>query len=102
MHYIVPSSHPSRPSFETLEDMTKDLMEATGKDYKTCRRKVRIVSHRPLFALILMFDQALARDGFRCTITGMINDMSLERVRPCGILRNAIAPARPQFTHGAF
>jgi len=25
-----------------------------------------------------MFDQALARDGFRCIITGMINQKSLE------------------------
>jgi len=53
-------------------------MEVTGKDYKASKRKVCIVSRRSFFALFLMFDQALARDGFRCIITGMINETSLE------------------------
>ena len=76
--YPHPSTHPSRPSFDTLEDMIKDSMEVTGKDYRTAKRKVRIVSHRSFFALLLIFDQALARDGFRCMITGMINRKSFE------------------------
>ena len=53
-------------------------MEVTGKDYRTAKRKVRIVSHHSFFALLLMFDQALARDGFRCIITGMIDQKSFE------------------------
>jgi len=53
-------------------------MEVTGKDYRASKRKVCIVSRRSFFALFLMFDQALARDGFRCIITGMINKKSLQ------------------------
>ena len=53
-------------------------MEVTGKDYKASKRKMCIVSCCLFFALFLMFDQALARDGFRCMITGMINQKSLE------------------------
>jgi len=77
--YPPPSSRTSRPPFETLEDMTKDSMEATGNDYRSSGRKVCIVSHRSFFAPLLMFDQALARDGFRCIITSMINYMSFKR-----------------------
>jgi len=42
--YPLPSPHPSLPSFNTLEDMTRDCMVADGKDYRTARCKVR-VSH---------------------------------------------------------
>ena len=52
-------------------------MEATGKDYRTSRGNVYIAPHCPFFALFLMFDQALAHDGFRCIITGMFNSGSL-------------------------
>jgi len=37
-----PSSHPSRPSFDTLENMTRECMMADGKDYRAARREVRI------------------------------------------------------------
>jgi len=50
--YLPPSSHSSRPFFGTLEDMTKNSMESTGKDYRTSRRKVCIVSHHSFFALL--------------------------------------------------
>ena len=43
--YPPPSSHPSRPSFDTLEAMIMVSMKATGKDYKTSRRWV------PMFPL---------------------------------------------------
>ena len=39
--YPPPSSHPSRPSFDRLEDMIKDSMECTDKDYRIIRKKVR-------------------------------------------------------------
>ena len=74
-----PLHRTSRPSFKALEDMTKDPMEATGNDYRTSGRKVCIISHRPFFAPLLMFDQALARDGFRCIITGMFDSGSLKK-----------------------
>ncbi|KAF8549144.1 hypothetical protein OG21DRAFT_1421787, partial [Imleria badia] len=61
--YPPPSLH---PSFDTLEDMIKDSMEPTGKDYRTGRKR------------------ALARDGYRCMITAMIDETSLRR---CADLR---------------
>ena len=54
-------------------------MEVTGKDYSTSRKKVCIAPHCPLFSLFLMLDQVLARDGFRCIITGMFNSGSLKK-----------------------
>ncbi|KAG6375726.1 hypothetical protein JVT61DRAFT_2571 [Boletus reticuloceps] len=53
--YQPPSTHPSRRSFETLEDMIKDTLEPTGKYYGSAKK------------------MALARDGFRCMVTGMLN-----------------------------
>ncbi|KAF9643997.1 hypothetical protein BDM02DRAFT_3122647 [Thelephora ganbajun] len=58
--YPSPSLHPSRPSYDKLEDMTRDLTKPSGKDYRTTRKK------------------ALARDGFRCMITGYFDRRSLK------------------------
>ncbi|KAF8445072.1 hypothetical protein L210DRAFT_3476143 [Boletus edulis BED1] len=58
--YQPPSSHPSRRSFETLEDMVRDTMEPTGKYYGSAKQ------------------MALARDGFRCMVTGMLNRSSVD------------------------
>ncbi|KAG6375712.1 hypothetical protein JVT61DRAFT_3287 [Boletus reticuloceps] len=57
--YQPPSSHPSRRSFETLEDMIGDTMEPTGKYYGSAKQR------------------ALARDGFRCMVTGMLDRSSV-------------------------
>ncbi|KAF9643148.1 hypothetical protein BDM02DRAFT_3104817 [Thelephora ganbajun] len=57
--YPAPSLHPSRPSYDKLEDMIRDSMKPTGKDYRITRKK------------------ALARDGFRCMITGLFDVASL-------------------------
>ncbi|KAI9567689.1 hypothetical protein HD554DRAFT_2267066 [Boletus coccyginus] len=70
--YPTPSLHPSRPSFDTLEDMIKDSMECTDKDYKTSRKQ------------LLMLNQVLARDGYWCVITGMIDENSLHRCADLG------------------
>ena len=53
-------------------------MEATGKDYSTSRRKVCIFSCHQSSTLLIL-DQALTRDGYRCMITGMFDDGSLKR-----------------------
>ncbi|KAG6371800.1 hypothetical protein JVT61DRAFT_9155 [Boletus reticuloceps] len=50
--YPEPSSHPSRPSFDSLEDMITDSM-----DYQASMK-------------------ALARDGYQCLLTGMIDRTS--------------------------
>ncbi|KAG6378378.1 hypothetical protein JVT61DRAFT_12633 [Boletus reticuloceps] len=53
--YSPPYSHPSCSSFNTLEEMIKDTMEATAMDYQTLGRK------------------ALARDGCQCLVTGLLD-----------------------------
>ncbi|KAF9645780.1 hypothetical protein BDM02DRAFT_3119694 [Thelephora ganbajun] len=58
--YTPPSSHPSRLSYDNLEDMIKDTLEVSGRDYRTAKKK------------------ALARDGFRCMITGFFDKTSLK------------------------
>ena len=40
--YPTPSTHPSRPSFDDLGEMTSHFMEADGKGYKASKRRVRI------------------------------------------------------------
>lgn len=59
--YPTPSLHPSRPSFDTTADMIRDCMEADGKDYRTVRLK------------------ALARDKYRCIVTGIFDDTSVKK-----------------------
>ncbi|KIP02683.1 hypothetical protein PHLGIDRAFT_111814 [Phlebiopsis gigantea 11061_1 CR5-6] len=56
------SEHPSRPSFSTLEDMMKDCLEGSGTDYQSSRKK------------------ALARDGFRCMLTGILDTASAKKL----------------------
>ncbi|KAF8556091.1 hypothetical protein OG21DRAFT_1506870 [Imleria badia] len=69
VRYPPPSSHPSRPPFDTLEDMIKDSMEPTGDSYSTSRKRV------------------LARDGYRCAITGVYDELSRDRCTELGDLR---------------
>ncbi|KAG9308858.1 hypothetical protein JVU11DRAFT_11488 [Chiua virens] len=61
VQYPPPSSHPSRASFDTLQDMIKDAMEATGDKFTTSRKRV------------------LARDGYRCVVTGIYDESSLAK-----------------------
>ncbi|KAF9654326.1 hypothetical protein BDM02DRAFT_3106658 [Thelephora ganbajun] len=70
--YPTPSLHPSRPSFDTLEDMTRDCMMVDSKDYRTARRK------------------ALARDDYRCILTGMFDRTSLRFSRELDQLRRGL------------
>ncbi|EKM54945.1 uncharacterized protein PHACADRAFT_94763 [Phanerochaete carnosa HHB-10118-sp] len=55
-----PSQHPSRPSFATLEDMLKDALDGSGKDYRSAKKR------------------ALVRDGFRCMLSGMYDLNTVE------------------------
>jgi len=43
--YPTPSLHPSRPSFDTLEDMTMDCMMVDNTDYRTAKRQVCVPVH---------------------------------------------------------
>ncbi|KAI9457548.1 hypothetical protein HD554DRAFT_2030008, partial [Boletus coccyginus] len=61
VQYPPPSSHPSRASFDTLEDMNTDSMEATGKDCGTYRKR------------------ASACDGYRCMFTCTFDCNSVSR-----------------------
>jgi len=58
-----PSSHPSRLSFDTIEEMTMDCMMADGTDYRTAKWK------------------ALSRDGHRCLLTGNFNKQSTKNIK---------------------
>ncbi|KAI9567170.1 hypothetical protein HD554DRAFT_2220399 [Boletus coccyginus] len=67
VQYPPPSLHPSRPSFDTLEDMIKDSMERTGEDYQTSRKKARTFRTTPYLP---------SHDGYRCMITGIVDKTS--------------------------
>ncbi|GJE94032.1 hypothetical protein PsYK624_102000 [Phanerochaete sordida] len=54
------SQHSSRPSFTTPEDMLKDTLAGSGKDHRSAKRR------------------ALARDGFRCMLSGKFDGTSVE------------------------
>lgn len=58
--YPTPVSYPSRPSFDTEADMTKDRMEADRKNYQDARLKV------------------LARDRYQCVVTGYFDFKSVK------------------------
>ena len=49
--YLTPSMHPSRRSFDSVEEMIRDSMYPDGKDYRTSRRKVRVLGHFALSSL---------------------------------------------------
>ncbi|KAH0835502.1 hypothetical protein J3R83DRAFT_9177 [Lanmaoa asiatica] len=59
--------HPSRSSLDSLEDLNKNSMEPTAEYYRIYRRRERI----------FRTTMALARDGYRCMITGMFDSDSL-------------------------
>lgn len=73
------------PPHAMFEDMVKDYVEATGKDFETSKRKVRIFHAPRLPVPLLTFDQALARDDFRCVISGWFDRTS---IRECVELQN--------------
>lgn len=68
-----PSSNASREGFDTVEEMNRKWMESTGDDGRTARRRV-CDSYLTVSSLTL--SQALARDGYRCMITGAIDRSS--------------------------
>lgn len=53
-------------------------MEPTDKDHSTARRRVCTFYTTLLSPLSLMFNQALARDGYQCMISCMFDRESLE------------------------
>ncbi|KAF9063258.1 hypothetical protein BDP27DRAFT_1335410 [Rhodocollybia butyracea] len=70
------SNHPSRPSFDTLQEMLAQTIQGSGTDYRTARNKT------------------LARDGYRCMLTGAFDVNSCSRNRELAILRKRMkAPA---------
>ncbi|KAF9230563.1 hypothetical protein BU15DRAFT_91086 [Melanogaster broomeanus] len=56
-----PSSHPSRPSFDTIKDVMSSSMTEAPSQHQVAKR------------------QALRRDNFRCVITGVLDLTSAER-----------------------
>ncbi|KAF9062785.1 hypothetical protein BDP27DRAFT_1300150 [Rhodocollybia butyracea] len=80
-HVAPASTHPSRPSFNTLEDMLSNTIEASGTDYITARKKT------------------LARDGYRCMLTGCFDTNSCSRNVELAALRGDDADAEVQTCH---
>ncbi|KIJ55227.1 hypothetical protein M422DRAFT_23837 [Sphaerobolus stellatus SS14] len=52
----IPSNHSSLASFDTIADMTKDLLEEAPQNLSNAKKR------------------ALVRDGFRCLITGRVDE----------------------------
>lgn len=59
-------------------DMINKVVKADSKDHKTTRHEVHVLTYCAFSSPTLTLDQALARDGFRCVLTGMIDKTSLE------------------------
>lgn len=57
--------------------MSKDHTRPTDSDYWAIRENVRIPHTQHTRTPLLTLDQVLARDGFQCMLTGMIDEVSL-------------------------
>lgn len=77
-YYSPPSTPPSHPLYGGLEAEIVATMQSSSKDHRTIRKKVGEPCSLFPFCFALMLDQALARDGFRCMITGLIDRTSYE------------------------
>ncbi|KIJ46274.1 hypothetical protein M422DRAFT_165576 [Sphaerobolus stellatus SS14] len=62
----IPSNHPSRPSFDTLADMIKGILEEAPRSHATAKEQASLFI-------------ALLRDRFRCAITKDIDDPSADK-----------------------
>ena len=84
-----------------LEDMIKDTLEPTGKDNRTQRRKVCVFGTILDPRLMLTFNKALARDDFRCMVTGMLDRTLARRCQPLldASLRERIKLGEVQTAH---
>ncbi|KZT06607.1 uncharacterized protein LAESUDRAFT_725698 [Laetiporus sulphureus 93-53] len=59
----VPSSHPSRPSFDRLQESIKEVLQHSPQDHKTAK------------------SSALIRDDFRCMVTGAVDRASARKYK---------------------
>ena len=71
--------------------MIKDCMDADDKDYKTARRKVRVPIHYAFLSPNSY--QVLARDGFRCLLTGYFDRTSVENSPELNKRRDSLGAA---------
>jgi hypothetical protein len=100
--YPPPSSNPSRPSFDALEDMVKDSMEPAGKGYRTARKKVRafyitLSSPRSSRSIRRLHAMAIGTWSRACS-----TENYLTKARNCGTWQNATAPMELQFRRAIF
>jgi hypothetical protein len=64
-----PSSHASRPSFDTLKEMIKAMVVEAPQNHQQAKKNVSALSC--IFGSVQIFPfKALVRDGFRCVISG--------------------------------
>jgi len=76
-----PSSHPSRPSFETKKEMMMDMLRQGGEAPQHHDQAKKKVSHvcalQATYFLIQTIFKALVRDNFRCIVTGRYDGASV-------------------------
>ncbi|EEB89238.1 hypothetical protein MPER_12689 [Moniliophthora perniciosa FA553] len=58
----MPSNHPSRPSFDSMQQFVNENLHSSAKDHQTAKK------------------YALARDGFRCMLTHKFDSTSVEKM----------------------
>jgi hypothetical protein len=101
-----PSSHSSScPSFETTKEMMQDILRQDDEapEPNTKRRKVSHVctSQATTYFLIQTIFKALARDNFRCIVTGSYDDHSATKNRELEeeMYKTRTPPCIAQCTH---
>jgi hypothetical protein len=78
-----PSTHPSRPSFETKKDMMMHMLSESGEAPQHHNQAKKKVSHvctlQATYFLIQTISKALVRDSFRCIATGRYDGPSVAK-----------------------
>jgi len=75
-----PSNHPSRPSFDNVQDTFRYLIEEAPADHRTAKDLVSMVLEYSCLPLMKL--KALLRDGYRCMITHRCDLLSLLKKVP--------------------
>lgn len=74
-----PSLHPSRQSFNNLQEELNHALEITPKDHRAVKIQVSAPSHHSGQFIHGYFIQALARDGYQCMVTGCYDETSVDK-----------------------
>lgn len=77
-----PSSHPSRPSFETIQDMVGSMIIEAPQDHCKAKSNVSAITYNYCrnCEIINQF-KALVRDGFSCVVTGYYDYDTVSKIK---------------------